>query len=57
MDISSLSIAMPSSQINTGLDYVILSKALNTAEEAGDALEKMMAAAVTGLGGNIDVQA
>ena len=56
MDISSLSIAMPSSQINTGLDYVILSKALNTAEEAGDALEKMMAAAVTGLGGNIDVQ-
>lgn len=57
MDISALSITMPSSQINTGLDYVVLSKALDTVEDTGDALAKMMAAAVTGLGGYMDVRA
>ena len=37
MDISALSVAMPTSQINTGLDYVVLSKALDTAQDTGDA--------------------
>lgn len=57
MDISALSVAMPTSQINTGLDYVILSKALDTAQDTGDALAKMMASAVTGLGAHMDVRA
>lgn len=57
MDISALSAAVPYGGINTGLDYVMLSKALDTAKETGDALAKMMEAAVTGLGGNIDIRA
>lgn len=57
MDISALSVAMPSGGINTGLDYAMLSKALDTVEETGDAITKMMEAAVTGLGGLLDVRA
>lgn len=57
MDISALSVAMPTSQINTGLDYVVLSKALDTAQDTGDALAKMMASAVTGLGAHMDIRA
>ncbi|MCI9148496.1 MAG: putative motility protein [Hungatella sp.] len=55
MEISSLSVAMPSGSINTGLDYVMLSKALDTVQDTGDALAKMMEAAVTGLGGQLDL--
>ena len=50
MEISALSVAMPSGSINTGLDYAMLAKALDTVQETGDALAKMMEAAVTGLG-------
>lgn len=57
MELSALSVAMPSGGISTGLDYVMLSKALDTVEETGDALARMMEAAVTGLGGQIDVMA
>ncbi len=57
MDISALSVSMPTGGINTGLDYVMLSKALDTVEESGDAIAKMMEAAVTGLGGQIDIRA
>ncbi|MCI8838340.1 MAG: putative motility protein [Hungatella sp.] len=57
MEISALSVAMPSGSINTGLDYAMLAKALDTVQETGDALAKMMEAAVTGLGGQLDVMA
>ena len=56
MGLSAISAAMPTGSI-TGLDYVILSKALDTVEQDGDALTKMMEAAVTGLGGQIDIRA
>ncbi len=56
MDISALSIAMPSGTISTGLEYAMLGKALDTVEETGDALAKMMEAAVTGLGGLMDIR-
>lgn len=57
MDISALSVAMPTGRVNTGLEYAMLSKALDTVEETGDAITKMMEAAVTGLGGNLDIRA
>lgn len=57
MGLSAIFAAMPTGSINTGLDYVILSKALDTVEQDGDALTKMMEAAVTGLGGQIDIRA
>ncbi len=57
MGLSAISVAMPGGSINTGLDYVMLSKALDTVEQNGDALTKMMEAAVTGLGGQIDIRA
>ena len=56
MDISALSIAMPTG-INTGMDYMVLSKALDTVEDTGDAIAKMMEAAVTGIGNLLDVRA
>lgn len=57
MNFSAISVAMPGGNISTGLDYVMLSKALDTVEENGDALTKMMEAAVTGLGGQLDIRA
>lgn len=57
MEISSLSVAMPAFGINTGLEYAVLSKALDTAEETGEALTQMMEASVTGLGQLMDVRA
>ncbi|MCI9046790.1 MAG: putative motility protein [Hungatella sp.] len=57
MGLSAITAAMPGGSINTGLDYVMLSKALDTVEETGDAITQMMEAAVTGLGGHIDLRA
>ncbi|HBN55220.1 MAG TPA: putative motility protein [Lachnospiraceae bacterium] len=58
MDISGLSMSMPADRINTGLEMVLLSKVLDTAEETGEALEEMMSSvpAVPGLGENIDLR-
>lgn len=61
MDISGLSASMLSASAftggGTGLEMVMMSKALDVAEESGAALEKMMAQIATGLGQNIDVRA
>lgn len=56
MEISSLSLSMPSGNVTTSLDVAMLSKVLDTVEENGDMLAKMMEAVATGLGGNIDMR-
>lgn len=58
MDISGLSMSMPTDRINTGLEMVLLSKVLDTAEQTGEALEEMMGSvpATPGLGENIDLR-
>ena len=44
MDISGLSVSMSTSSINTGLEVAMLSKVLDSAEIAGEALNEMMEA-------------
>lgn len=56
MNISSLSVSMPAGGVNNALDVLLLSKVLDTAQESGDALAKMMEAAATGLGEHIDMR-
>lgn len=57
MDISGLSVSMSTSSINTGLEIALLSKVLDSAEVAGEALNEMMdAVPVPGLGENIDIR-
>ncbi len=57
MDISGLSVSMSTSSINTGLEVAMLSKVLDSAEIAGEALNEMMeAVAIPGLGENLDIQ-
>ncbi len=57
MDISGLSVSMSTSSINTGLEIAMLSKVLDSAEIAGEALNEMMeAVAIPGLGENLDIQ-
>ena len=57
MDISGLSISMSTSSINTGLEVAMLSKVLDSAEIAGEALNEMMeAVAIPGLGENLDIR-
>lgn len=57
MDISGLSVSMSTSSINTGLEIALLSKVLDSAEAAGEALNEMMdAVAIPGLGENIDIR-
>lgn len=57
MDIAALATAMSASQIQTGISFALMSKSLEIAEFGGDELAKMMEAAVTGVGQNIDVMA
>lgn len=57
MDISGLSVSMSTSSINTGLEVAMLSKALDSAEITGEALNEMMeAVAIPGLGENLDIR-
>ena len=57
MDISGLSVSMSTSSINTGLEIALLSKVLDSAEVAGEALNEMMdAVAIPGLGENLDIR-
>ncbi len=58
MDISGLSMSIPTDRINTGLEMVLLSKVLDTAEATVEALDKMMDSVpiVPGLGENIDIR-
>lgn len=57
MDISGLSVSMSTSSINTGLEIAMLSKALDSAEITGEALNEMMeAVAIPGLGENLDIR-
>ena len=57
MDISGLSVSMSTSSINTGLEVAMLSKVLDSAEIAGEALNEMMeAVASPGLGENLDIR-
>jgi hypothetical protein len=57
MDISGLSVSMSTSSINTGLEVAMLSKVLDSAEIAGEALNEMMeAVAIPGLGENLDIR-
>lgn len=55
MEISSLSIAMSNQRVNNDVQVAVLSKNLDTMEEMGDGLQKMMEASVTPyLGQNVD---
>ena len=57
MDISGLSVSMSTSSINTGLEVAMLSKVLDSAEIAGEALNEMMeAVAIPGLGEILDIR-
>ena len=57
MDISGLSVSMSTSSINTGLEVAMLSKVLDSAEIAGEALNEMMeAVAIPGLWENLDIR-
>ena len=56
MDIPALSMAMAQCNITNQLGTAMLSKALDTAEGAGDTMVEMMERSVTPeLGGNIDI--
>lgn len=59
MELSGLTMSVSTGSINTGLELAVLSKALDTAQEAGEALTEMMgqAAMIPGLGKYIDVRA
>ncbi len=57
MNISALSFPVCTGAGNTGLEIAMLSKALDTAEVTGDAINKMLEASVTGLGQNLDIRA
>ncbi len=57
MEISALSIPAYTGTVSTGLEIAMMSKALDTAEIAGDALTRMMEAVATGLGQNMDIRA
>lgn len=57
MDIAALATAMSASQIQTGISFALMSKTLEIAQTGSDELAKMMEAAVTGVGQNIDVMA
>lgn len=60
MELSGLTMSVSAGSINTGLELAVLSKALDTAQEAGEALTEMMgqaAAMIPGLGEYIDVRA
>lgn len=55
MDISSLSIAMSTQTVNNDIQVAVLGKNLDTLEDMGDGLQKMMESSVTPyLGQNID---
>lgn len=55
MEISSLSIAMSNQRVNNDMQVAVLSKNLDTMEEMGDGIQKMMEASVTPyLGQNVD---
>ncbi|MDE7365740.1 MAG: YjfB family protein [Lachnospiraceae bacterium] len=57
MDIPGLSIAMSLDKVNTNWGIAMLSKALDTVEDTGDSLTKLMESSVTPeLGQNIDVR-
>ncbi len=57
MDIPALSMAMSMDKVNTEWGIAMMSKALDTAEDTGAALTKMMESSVTpNLGQNIDVR-
>lgn len=57
MDIAALATAMSASQIQTGISFALMSKTLEIAQTGSDELAKMMEAAATGVGQNIDVMA
>ncbi len=57
MDLVAVSMAMSASQFQTDMSYALMSKTLEIAEISGDEIAKMMEAAVTGIGQNIDVMA
>lgn len=55
MDITSLSAAMSTSNVNTDIGVAVLGKNLDTLKQAGDGMLKMMESSVTpNLGQNID---
>lgn len=56
MDIASLSTALSMTQVNNDFGVIMLSKQLDTAEDMGDSMIKLMEQSVTPhLGGNIDI--
>lgn len=58
MDIPALSMAMADYNVSMNVSIAVMSKILDTAEAAGEALTEMAAsAAIPGLGENIDILA
>lgn len=56
MDIASLSTALSMTQLNNDIGVAMLSKQLDTMEDMGDSMVKIMEQSVTPhLGGNIDI--
>ena len=56
MDIPTLSVAMSQANVINQCNIALLSKTLDTVEESGDLMIKMMEQSVTPhLGGNIDI--
>ena len=56
MDISALSVTLPTLELSGQLGIAVLSKALDTAEVTGDAIAQMIEASVTGLEQNFDIR-
>ena len=56
MDISSISLSMPSGNVTNAIDVALLAKVLDTVEESGDALAQMMEVVATGLGEHMDLR-
>lgn len=56
MDIPALSMAMAQTNVQSDIGVAVLSKSLDTFQDIGDGLTKMMEQSVTPyLGGNIDI--
>lgn len=58
MDISALSVVMSMDQLRTNAGFAVMAKAMDTMEESGDAITKMLENSINPeLGQNIDIRA
>lgn len=57
MDVSALALSISAGRTNSNISIALMSKVLDTAEAAGEALNEMIESAVIpGLGENIDIR-